>query len=71
MTSAPSAGNALLRAVSKTLLVVGVLVFLFGDRFLREFYHADFVTAELAGIGGGLVIAILGAALKPEDGARK
>jgi hypothetical protein len=52
------------RVLSKVLLFTGVIIFIFGDRALREFWKVDFVLAEVCGIGGGLVLMLVGAAIE-------
>jgi len=52
------------RALSNVLLFVGALIFILGDRALREFWKVDFLPAEVCGIGGGLLLMLLGAAIK-------
>lgn len=56
--------NLFAQVLSKLLMLAGGLAFFFGDRALREIWHWRFAPAELAGIGGGLLLMILGAALQ-------
>jgi hypothetical protein len=48
------------KGISKTITALGALTFFFGDRALREIWHWRFVSAELCGIGGGILLMILG-----------
>lgn len=57
----------IVKAISKGLLFAGAIVFFFGDRALREFWHVRFVPAELCGIGGGVLLMIIGGAIRPSD----
>ncbi len=54
----------LARGISRVLLGAGALIFLVGDRALREIGHLRFVPSELLGIGSGLLLIILGAVLQ-------
>jgi hypothetical protein len=65
-----STWQTVLKAISSVVLFIGVIIFLFGDRFLREIYHWRFVSAEVTGIGSGLLIASLGGALKMVAGKK-
>ena len=56
--------SRLAKAISQTFLVAGGLIFFFGDRALREIWKMNFVLAELLGIGGGLSLMFLGAAIR-------
>lgn len=57
--------TSLARVISKVFLVVGASIFFFGDRALREIWKVRFVFAELFGIGGGIALMLLGAAIRP------
>jgi hypothetical protein len=48
---------------SKLLMVLGIFVFLIGDRFLEGFAHFAFITSEIVGIVSGLLLCGLGYAL--------
>jgi len=50
----------ILKGLSTVLLTAGAIVFWVGDRFLREILHARFLTAEVAGIGAGIILMCLG-----------
>jgi hypothetical protein len=63
--------NLLLRGISKALLGSGVVIFIFGDHALREFWHANFVLAEIGGIGGGILLMILGGLLQTASSKQK
>lgn len=52
------------QAIGKVLLVIGALVFFFGDRALREMWSWNFVPAELVGIGAGILLMVLGGLLQ-------
>jgi hypothetical protein len=54
----------LAQLLSKLLMVAGALDFFFGDRALWNIWHWRFVPAELAGIGGGVLLMALGGALQ-------
>ncbi len=45
------------------MMVLGVLVFLLGDRFLEDFAHFGFVLGEVVGILSGLLLCVLGFAI--------
>lgn len=60
-----------LRGFSKVLLGSGALIFFFGDRALREFWHVNFVLAEMGGMGGGLLLVILGGLLQSASSKQK
>lgn len=69
--SAKSTGIATIQFLSKVLMVIGGLVFLFGDRFLREILHFDFLLGEVVGILSGLLLCALGFAIgKTVSGAK-
>ncbi len=52
------------RALSKLLLLIGALIFFFGDRALQQIWKVSFVTSLLAAIGGGVAIMFAGAAIQ-------
>ncbi|HKR27730.1 MAG TPA: hypothetical protein VJS11_09745 [Acidobacteriaceae bacterium] len=52
------------QGLSKLLLMVGAVVFLFGDKALEEFWHFKFATGELMGIGCGVALMFAGAAIQ-------
>lgn len=58
--SAKTAGIATIQFLSKVLMLIGGLVFLFGDRFLRNVMHFGFLTGEVIGILSGLLLCALG-----------
>ena len=55
----------LAKAISKVFLGIGGLIFFLGDRALREIWQVSLVPAELLGIGGGIAVMLLGAAIQP------
>lgn len=61
----------LLRGISKVLLGTGAFSVFWGDRILREFWHTNFVLAELGGIGGGVLLMILGGLLQTAASKQK
>ena len=66
MSHAPqTATMRAMQVLSKMFLVLGALIFLIGDKFLRAFFKVDFITAEFVGIGLGLAICLIGAGMKP------
>jgi hypothetical protein len=68
--SAKSAGIATIQFLSKVLMVIGGLVFLLGDRFLRNVMHFGFLTGEVIGILSGLLLCALGFAIGKSVGAK-
>lgn len=52
------------QAFAKLLLVVGGVVFFFGDRALEEFWKVSFVPSLVVGIGGGIAFMVAGAAIQ-------
>src|SRR5947209_8020901 len=56
--------SSLIRAVSKVLLMVGGLWFLFGDHLLRAACNVNWAWAELLGIGGGVLVMAAGGLLQ-------
>lgn len=68
--SAKSTGTATLQLLSKVLMVIGGLVFLLGDRFLREIMHFNFLLAEVVGILTGLFLCALGFAIGKSVGVK-
>jgi hypothetical protein len=56
--------TTLAKPISKVLLAAGAIIFFFGDRALREIWNVHFATAELCGIGGGVLVMFLGAAIQ-------
>jgi hypothetical protein len=60
MAETPSPRRRIVRWGARTLVVVGALVFVFGDRFLAEFAHINFFLAMVAGILSGLFLMIVG-----------
>ncbi|WP_109484975.1 hypothetical protein [Occallatibacter savannae] len=61
--SPQSARVAAIQFLAKALMVIGVLVFLLGDRFLRNVMHLDFWAGEAIGILSGLLLCAIGFAL--------
>lgn len=61
--SAKAAGTATIQFLSKVLMITGGLVFLLGDRFLRNVMHFSFLMGEVIGILSGLSLCALGFAL--------
>ncbi len=59
-----------IQLLSKTLTVIGVIVFLFGDRFLRNILHFNFVTGEMIGILSGLLLCAVGIAIARSAGVK-
>jgi len=53
----------IMRASSRLLQWVGALIFLFGDAFLYEIKHVNFLMSALIGIIGGVLVMLLGAGL--------
>lgn len=53
----------LINGFSRVLMIVGGIVFLAGDNFLRRSQHTDFFTSEAYGIFGGLFLIMLGAGI--------
>lgn len=49
----------MIRGCSRLLLWVGVLVFLFGDAFLYEIKHVNFLVSAATGILGKLLVMLL------------
>jgi hypothetical protein len=45
-------------------MIAGGIVFFVGDRALREIWHFDLASAELIGIGGGVLLMVLGGILQ-------
>jgi hypothetical protein len=68
--SAKSAGIATIQFLSKVLIVIGGLIFLFGDRFLRNVMHFDFLMGEVIGILSGLLLCGLGFAVGRSVGVK-
>ena len=58
--SVKSTSIATIQFLSKALMTIGGLVFLFGDRFLREILHFDFLLGEVVGILSGVLLCSLG-----------
>ena len=56
--------KAVAQATSKLLLLIGGLVFFFGDRALEDFWKVSFVTGLLAAIGGGVALMVAGGAIQ-------
>lgn len=56
--------SLLAKGISHTFLIAGGLVFLVGDKALREIWNITSVPAEVIGIGGGLALMLLGAAIR-------
>lgn|GEM_PF-3925085 len=69
--SAKSAGISTIQFLSKVLMVIGGLVFLFGDRFLRNVMHFDFLAGEVIGILSGLLLCALGFAIGKSVGVKE
>ena len=44
-------------------MLLGGLVFLFGDRFLHEITHVSFLVSETIGILAGVLLMFLGAGI--------
>ena len=68
--SAKSAGIATIQFLSRVLKVIGGLVFLLGDRFLRNIMHFDFLMGEVIGILSGLLLCALGFAIGKSVGVK-
>jgi hypothetical protein len=68
--STKSTGIAMIQFLSKVLMVIGLLVFLFGDRLLREIMHFDFLLGEAIGILSGLLLCVLGFAIGKSVGVK-
>ena len=63
--------QTIIRSCSRVLLLVGAVIFLVGGKFLYEIKHVNFATAETAGILGGVLLMLLGAAIaKPGKSPR-
>ncbi len=58
-----STGDRIVHFLSRLMMVLGVLVFLLGDRFLEDFAHFGFVLGEVVGILSGLLLCVLGFAI--------
>jgi len=56
--------TTLAKGISKALMFVGAVIFISGDRALREIWKFKFVPAEVCGIGGGILLMLLGTAIK-------
>lgn len=69
--SAKAISIATIQFLSKVLMVIGALVFLFGDRFLREILHFGFLLGEVVGIVSGLLLFALGFAIGKSVGGTK
>jgi hypothetical protein len=52
------------KGTARLLMIAGALVFFFGDKLLSEIRHTSFAAAEFLGIGAGLALLILGAAVE-------
>lgn len=52
------------KGLAKVLLVVGGMLFFFGDSALRRIWGVATVPAEVIGIGGGFFLMTLGAILQ-------
>jgi len=68
--STKSSGIATIQFLSKVMMLIGGLVFLFGDRFLRTLFHFGFLTGEVIGILSGLLLCALGFALGKSVGIK-
>ena len=68
--SAKSAGIATIQFLSKVLMVIGGLVFLFGDRFLRNVMHFSFLMGEVIGILSGVLLCAVGFAVGRSVGVK-
>lgn len=53
----------LIRVLSRLLLWVGAAVFVAGDAYLFEIRHVNFFASVALGIGGGILVMLLGAAI--------
>ena len=60
----------MIQLLSKGLMVIGGLVFLFGDRFLREIMHFSFLMGEVTGILSGLLLCAIGFAIGKSVGVK-
>lgn len=56
----PPARNSLFRAFRSVIAGTGALIFLFGDRFLREIWHVSFLTSIIIWVGALGILLILG-----------
>jgi hypothetical protein len=68
--SPKSAGVATVQFLSRVLIVIGGLIFLLGDRFLRNNMHFDFLKGEVIGILSGLLLCALGFAVGKSVGVK-
>jgi hypothetical protein len=57
-------GKLIVRGIALTLLTVGAIIFIFGDKALRMFYSVNLTSAEFESMGIGAALMILGALLK-------
>jgi hypothetical protein len=69
--SGKSTLQMIIRGCSRLLLLVGAVVFFFGDRFLREIEHVNVLASEAIGILGGVLLMVLGAGIKILDKSPK
>ncbi|HEU5352425.1 MAG TPA: hypothetical protein VFU55_12590 [Terracidiphilus sp.] len=56
----PGTSSGVMRVLARALLVVGALVFLFGDRLLAAAAHINFFLAMVIGFISGLLLMIVG-----------
>lgn len=56
--------TALAKGVSVTLISAGGITFILGDSVLRKIWQVNFLSAELLGIGWGLLLMFLGGAIQ-------
>jgi hypothetical protein len=61
--SARSTGVRIVQLLSKLLMVLGGLIFLFGNKFLEGFAHFGFVESEVVSMLSGLLLCAFGFAI--------
>jgi hypothetical protein len=55
--------QTILRGCSRLLLWVGAAVFFFGDAYLYEIKHVNFLVSATVGILGGSLVMLMGAGI--------
>ena len=56
--------KAVVQALSKLLLLIGGVIFFFGDRALEEFWKVRFVPSLLVAIFGGVAFMVAGGSIQ-------